>query len=140
MPARSTHSRTGLATVWALIALTTTTLLSATLVRQFLLIRRTQDQHTARLQVYWLARSGQELAVHGLLRDPKNYTGEVVQPIPGAEVRITVKPDATQGRVYHVESHATYTPPAGRLVTTVVKAQVRRTKPPDRVRVSVEPE
>lgn len=104
-------TRRAVAAVWALVVLAVVSGMSAAAIGHFMGARRQVDSHQNRLQADWLARAGYELAVAGLIADPKKYTGESVALIPKGEIKITVKNDSGENGVYRVECEARY--PAG---------------------------
>lgn len=85
------RSRPGVAAVWMLVVLAILSAVVMTTTWQHLAARRTLDQRFKQLQADWLARAGVELAAERLLTKPGDYSGETVAPLPGSQVRITVR-------------------------------------------------
>ena len=122
--------RSGLALLWALIVLTVLGATTAAACWQFAAARRALEARQNRLQALWLARSGVEIAAARLLTDPDGYTGELVEPIPEAQVRITVQKDPDRPDTYQIRCEARY--PAsgsGSVERLVTRTATRRTDP-----------
>jgi hypothetical protein len=100
--------RTGAVLLWALIVLSVLAVTSATAAWQIGAARRGLTLRQNRLQAEWLARSGCELAAARLLADPAGYTGESVELIPEATVRVTVEKDADKPDTYRVRCETNY--------------------------------
>jgi hypothetical protein len=92
------------------------------------------------LQAEALARAGVELAADRLLSAPAGYTGETVEPIPGAPVRIEVRADSTTENVYRVTCEARYAGDGGDAVLRTARRSFRRTIRDNQVRLEVIPE
>jgi type II secretory pathway pseudopilin PulG len=105
--------RSGIAILWALVVLSVLGVMSASVAWHFVAVRRTLEGRQNRIQALWLARSGAELAAARLLADPDGYAGEVVEPIPEGQVRITVEKDPDRPNTYRIRCEAHY--PAGDL-------------------------
>jgi hypothetical protein len=88
------------------IAVVSATAMTATL--QFANLRKQVDADRNRTQAHWLARSGVELAADRLLTNPDGYSGETASPIPGGEIKITVRKNMKKENVYEVESEGRF--------------------------------
>jgi len=98
--------RCGVALLWAVVILAVLGVMMATAAWQFAAARRGLAARHNRLQAQWLARSGCELAAARLLADPADYAGEVVEPVPDGQVRITVEKDKAD--TFRVRCEARY--------------------------------
>jgi hypothetical protein len=113
----SRENRRGVAMVWVLAILALlSALVGATTVRS-IAGRRLLEQRHAQLQADWLARSGLEIAIAHLLKNPKEYEGEMVEPIPASRLQIKISRSDEQPDIYVVTCEATY-PNNGRVPVT----------------------
>jgi hypothetical protein len=108
LPRRNDQRRTGAALMWVLVILAVLSVTSATAVWQIGAARRGLALRHNRLQAVWLARSGCELAAARLLADPEGYTGESIETIADAKVKIAVERDASRPDAYRVRCEARY--------------------------------
>jgi hypothetical protein len=136
--ATRTSARRGTALLIAMVAIVIVSAVAAAVVWQCLAGRRVLEHRHNQLQAEWLARAGVELAADRLLTDPAGYRGEVVEPVPGAEVRIEVRagPGAD---VFRVTSFAVFPRKDREAVRRSAARTFRRTSQGGRVRLEVVP-
>jgi type II secretory pathway component PulK len=99
--------RSGAALFFTIVVLSVLGVTSALAARTFATARRTLALRNNRAQAEWLARSGAEFAVAGLLADEK-YAGETVEPIAKGPVKITVAQDPAKADTYRIRCEATF--------------------------------
>jgi type II secretory pathway component PulK len=116
----------------AIIVLVAIALLTGVIAGQVLANRRALDRRQYQQQSLWLARGGIELAVGRLLADPAGYTGETVQPLPRAQVKITV---ARQQDHFRIISTARYPDEGREAAARSLTRTFRRVMDSDRVRL-----
>src|SRR3954447_4689432 len=126
-PGRAPVSRRGAALVIALVALAFVTVVMASLTWQCLASRQLVERRQNQLQAEWLARSGLELAAARLLADPAGYQGEAVELIPGGQVRIEVRNEASAPDVFRVTSEGRFPGDGLESVLRSVTRSFRRT-------------
>jgi hypothetical protein len=132
--------RRGAALMIAVVTLAVVAVLTTAVVAQLVAGRRLLDRRPHRLQAEWLARAGVELAVARLLADPADYRGETVEPVPGSDVRIKVRPDPAAPDLFRVTSEARYPEEGPGAVRRSVTCTLRRTRRGNEVGVERVPE
>lgn len=104
---RHMNQRSGAALFFTIAVLSVLGVTSALAVRTYATARRTLALRNNRAQAEWLARSGAEFAVAGLLADDE-YAGETIEPIAKGPVKITVAKDPAKADTYRVRCEATF--------------------------------
>jgi hypothetical protein len=130
--------RRGTALLIAVVAIALVSAVAAAVVWQCLAGRRVLEHRHNQLQAEWLAGAGVELAADRLLTDPAGYRGESVEPIPGAEVRIEVRPGPGTD-VFRVTCSARFPKGDREAVGRSAARTFRRTSRGGRVRLEVVP-
>jgi hypothetical protein len=117
--------RTGLALMFVVVLLMVFSVLMVSTTAQMAASRRVLSHREHQRQSLWLARSGLELAVAHLLKDPK-YRGETTEPIPLGLVRITVEPDKSSDGDLLITSEASFPKDLREVVVRSVSRRYRR--------------
>jgi type II secretory pathway component PulK len=134
------QSRQGAAIIWAIAAMSVTTILTTAITSQILAGRRLAERRQDQLQALWLARSGLEMAIDKLIANPHSYTGEVLTPIPDSQLRIEVKSFKDSKETYQITCIGRCVLEDARSVTRSLTRQVKRVTANGQVRIEVLPE
>jgi type II secretory pathway pseudopilin PulG len=118
--------RQGAALVAMVVVLAMIAAIMATTAWQMMAGRHLLERHEQKLQASWLARAGIEIAVARILSNPANYSGETVQPMSRAEVRIRVQAEPNSSSDFRLISEARYPTDSPRPAVQLVSFKVRR--------------